>query len=225
MPGMINIIDYNNTVTASGNSDNLDTSGMGQLSFTAELTAVSGSGVHFQVELQASDDTVNWNTVHTTRRMITTDVQRISGIRISSKWYRYVWIIGGSSPSANLKITTTLKDFSPTRTGSMFRYDDLDLKTVGAISSTFSTFSNTEAGVMIVRGSDLCTEAVIKIQGSQDGSNWHDHTGDFSISAGQSINKDFSGISHRFLRIIVVTAATGSGSATSHCLWNSTGGA
>lgn len=225
MPGMVNITDYNNTITSSGNTDSLDTSGMGQLSFTADLSSVTGSGAYFQLELQASDDAINWNIVHSTRRMTTADVQRISGIRISSKWYRYTWSVGGSSPSGVLKITSTLKDYSPVRTGSLFRYDDMDLKNGSSISTVFSAFTNSEVGVMLVRGADTSTVATIKIQVSNDNLNWHDHTGDFTISSSQTVNKEFSGNSHRFMRIVVVTAATGGGAtAPLTALWNSTGG-
>lgn len=225
MAGMINRVDTTTTETASGASDTFDTSGFGQVSFTANLTAISGSGAYIQFELQASDDATNWNTVHNTRRMTVTGLQRLSGIRVSSKYYRFYWFIGGTSPSTTFVITSTLKDYSPIRTGSMFRYDDLDLKTGAAESTQYSTFSNTEVGVMIVRATDTSTAATIRVQGSQDGLNWADSTGDFSINSGQTIKKDFSGSSNRFFKVIVVTAATSGSTATTHCLWNSTGGA
>lgn len=222
---MINSLDVNETITESGNSVTYDTAGYGQISFTAALSDVSGSSPTFQVELQASDDGVNFNVVHDTRQMSGTDVQRISGIRISSRYYRYAWFVGGSTPSAFLKVTSTLKDYSPIRTGSMFRYNDLNVKTVDATSTVYSSFSNETAGVMMVRPTDTSTAATLKIQGSNDGANWHDHTGEFTISSNQAVNKEFSGSTHRFFRVYVVSAATGGSSATLHCLWNSTGGA
>lgn len=226
---MVNRVDVETVITTDGNSDPLDTSGMGQVSFTAVISSISGSGAYVQIEIQASDtggnDSSEWNNVHSTRRILADGVQRISGIRISSKYYRFRWFVGGSSPSANIKITSTLKDYSPIRTGSLFRYDDLDLKTGSAVSTTYSTFSNTEVGCMLIRGADSSTVATVKIQGSQDGLNFHDHTGDFNIIAGQTINKDFSGSSHRFFKVIVVTAATDGTSAPCTVLWNSTGGA
>jgi len=222
---MLNFTAVNQTVTTSGNTDPLDTAGLGQLSFSASVSSVTGSGAYVQVEVQASDDGTNFNVVHDTRRMTTTDIQRISGIRMSGRYYRFAWFVGGSTPSATLIITATLKDYSPTRTGSMFRYDDLDLKTGGATSTVYNTFSNTEVGVMMVRGNDTSSDVLIKVQGSQDGANWHDHTGSFTLSPNQTINKDFSGCSHRFFRLCVDTAATGGSTATCHALWNSTGGA
>lgn len=225
MPGMINRIDYEATVTADGNSDSLDTSGMGQISFTADVSAISGSGFRIQVGLQASDDAVNWNVVHDTRRITANGQQRISGVRVSSKYYRFYWLVGGTSPSCTVKVISTLKDYSPTRTGSMFRYSDLDLKTGSALSTQYSSFSNTEAGVMLVRDTDTSTVVTLKVQGSQDGLNWSDYTGDFTLTSNETVTKDFTGSSHRFFRVIVVTAATGGSTSTAHCLWNSTGGA
>lgn len=224
MAGQIGREDFSGTVTADGNTDPLDTSGMGQISFTAAITAISGSGARIQFELQASDDATNWNVVHDTRRMTAIDAQRLSGVRISSRYYRFAWFVGGTTPSADIKISTTLKDYSPQRTGSMFRYDNLDLKTGSAVSTAYSAFSNTEVGCMIIRESDASGPAVIKIQGSNDNLNWHDHTGDFTLSSGGTVNKEFSGSSHRFFRAIVVTAATGGTTATASLLWNSTGG-
>lgn len=221
----INRDDVDQVITAPGNSQPKDTFGLGQLSFTAQVSSLTGSGAHVQVELQASDDGVNFNVVHNTRRFITNDVQRISGIRISSRYYRFVWYVGGSSPSATIKIITSLKNYSPARTGSMFKYDDLDLKTGGAVSTSYNAFSNTDVGCMIVRAADASSSAVIKIQASNDGSNWNDHTGDINLVSNDTTNQSFAGNSHRFMRVIVVTAATGGTTATASILWNSSGGA
>lgn len=224
MAGMVSRLDVDLTVTANGNTEPLDSSGMGQTSFTAEVSSISGSGAYIQVEMQVSNDAVNWDITHDTKRTTTTGFQTIPGCRISEKWYRYVWFVGGTSPSVALKITTTLKDYCPQRSGSLFRYDDINLKTGAAVSSTFKVFSCPESGVCIIRASDASTSATLKIQGSKDEVNWHDITGDFTIAAGESIVKDFSGNTDRFMRVIVVTAATGGTTATAHVLWNSTGG-
>lgn len=224
MAGMINTIDSNEIVTASGNTDTLDTSGMGQISVTYNLTAISGSGAYIQFELQASDDGENWTPVHDTRRMTTVDIQRLSGVRVSSKWYRHVWFVGGSSPSCTIKITTTLKDYSPGRTLSLFRYNDMDLKTGAATSTQFGSGANSEIGVMIVRATDTSTVATLKIEASQDAITWNDFTGEFTISSNETVQKDFSGNSTRFMRVKVVTAATGGSTSTATVLWNATGG-
>lgn len=224
MPGMVNIVDANTTLSASGNTDALDTSGLGQVSVTYDLTAISGSGAYIQFELQASDDATNWTPVHNTRRMTGVDLQRLSGVRISSKWYRHVWYVGGSTPSCTFKITTTLKDYSPGRTLSLFRYNDLDLKTLSATSTQFGSGSNSDIGCMIVRGTDTSTSATLKIQASQDAITWNDYTGEFTIASGETVQKDFSGNSSRFMRVIVAAAATGGSTSTATILWNATGG-
>lgn len=224
MAGMVNSIDSDATITASGNTDNLDTCGMGQVSVTYNLTAISGSGAYIQFELQASDDGTTWTTVQNTRRMTGVDIQRLSGVRISSKWYRHVWYIGGTSPSCTIKVTTTLKDYSPGRTVSLFRYDDLNLKTGSATSTQFGSGVNTEVGCMIIRATDTSTSATLKIEGSQDALTWNDFTGEFTISSNETVQKDFQGNSVRFMRVIVVSAATGGSTSTATILWNATGG-
>lgn len=224
MPGMISIVDADSIVTASGNTDALDTSGMGQISVTYDLPTITGSGAYIQFELQASDDKTNWTTVHNTRRMTATDVQRLSAVRISSKWYRHAWFVGGTSPSCTIKITVTLKDYSPGRTLSLFRYDDMNLKTGAALSTVFGSGANSDIGVMFVRATDTSGVATLKIQASQDAITWNDLTGEFTIASGETISKDFSGNSSRFMRAVVVTAATGGGASTATVLWNATGG-
>lgn len=222
---MVNSIDSNTTAaTISGNTDPIDSSGLGQLSVTYDLTAISGSAARIQFELQASDDAVNWTTVHNTRRMTGVDVQRLSGVRISSKWYRHTWVIGGTTPSCTFKITSTLKDYSPGRTLSLFRYDDMNLKTGAATSTVFGSGASTEIGVMIVRATDTSTSATLKIEASQDGITWNDFTGEFTIASGETVQKDFDGNSTRFMRITVVSAATGGSTSTATVLWNATGG-
>lgn len=224
MAGQINRVDHTETVTASGNSDVLDSSGMGQLSTTYNLTAISGSGAYIQFELQASDDGSNWTPVHDTRRMTTVDIQRLSGVRISSKWYRHVWFVGGTSPSCAFTITTTIKDYSPGRTLSLFRYNDLDLKTLSATSTQFGSGANSEIGCMIVRATDTSTAVSLKIQASQDALTWNDVTGDFTVASNETVQRDFTGNSLRFMRVIVATAATGGSTSTATILWNATGG-
>lgn len=221
----INRTDVSTTVTASGNSGTLDIEGYGQISFTAAVTAISGSGAYIQFELQASDDGVNYNAIHDTRRMTTVDFQRLSGVRISSRYYRFVWFVGGSSPSIDITITSTFKDYSPIRTGSLFRYDDLDLMTIGATSTVFSAFSNSSVGCMMVRESDTSSDVILRLQASNDGLNWHYHTGDITLPANTTINREFDGNSHRFMRVRVMTAASGGTTPVFHALWNATGGA
>lgn len=214
------------TVSSSGQSEAFDTLGLGQVSFTAHVTDMSGSNVNIQFGIEASDDGNSWNTVHDTRRFTSSGAQRISGIRISSKYYRYTWIVNGSTPSITFHIYTSLKNYSPTRTGSQHRYDDLDLKTVGDVSTTYNSFSNTEISVMIVRQDDsLIQTAIVRIQASNDNINWGDVTGDLALSNDSTIVRSISGNAFRYYRVKVNAAVSLSGSSTAHVFWASTGGA
>lgn len=218
-------LDVSQSVNASGNSEALDTSGFGQVSFTAAISSLTGSGASIQIEIQASDDGTNYNIVHTTPRITANGASRISGIRISSQFYRYVWTLAGSSPSATIQITSTLKDYSPNRTGSLLRYDDIDLKTLNATSTNYSSFTNDVVGLVIVRTDAIASTGNIRIQVSSDNVSWSDASGDISLTASQIDSRSFDGMSHRFFRAIVTTAVAGAGTSTAHLFWSSTGGA
>lgn len=214
------------TVSTSGQSQAFDTLGLGQVSFTAHVTSISGSGTNIQFGIEVSDDGSNWNVVHDTRRFTESGAQRISGVRISAKYYRYTWTVNGSSPSVTFHTHTSLKNYSPTRTGSQHRYDDLDLKTAGDVSTIYNSYSNTEVSVMIVRPNDsLIQTAVVRLQASNDSINWGDVTGDLSLSNDSSIARSISGNAFRYYRVKVNTAISLVGSSTAHVFWASTGGA
>lgn len=213
------------TATSSGVSDALDTRGDACLSFTASISNLSGTGVSIQFDLEASDDTINWNQVHSTRQLTTIGAQRISGVRITAKYYRYRWTLLGSTPSATFLITTTLKNYLPIRTGSQFRYNDLDMKSENAVSTLYNAFSNTEVSISVVRPEDTSTVAGIIIQVSEDGINWHNGTGEFLLSSGETISQSFSGNAHRFYRVQVATPAVSGSTSIAHVLCSSTGGA
>lgn len=216
--------DLTTTQVASGASEGFETSTNGQISVTFNIVSISGSGVNIQFTIEASDDGLSWNSVHDTRRFTDTGVQRLSGVRISSKFFRYKWTINGTSPSIGFSVTCTLKNYSPTRTASQFRYDDMNLKINASVSSMFSAFSNTEVSVQIVREDIIAQDAVIQVQKSNDGIFWDDTSGTITISPGQTTSMDITGNSYRFFRVITRTPVTLSGVATAHVLWNSTGG-
>ena len=214
-----------NTVESSGNSGSLDTKGHGCLSFTGNVTAISGSGASIQFDLEASDDAVSWNQVHSTRQITAVGNQRLSGVRITARYYRYRWTVLGTTPSISFTLTSTLKDYLPVRTGSQFRYGDLDLKTTNAVSSAYSSFSNTEISISAIRGNDSLTAATIIIEASLDSTNWHTESGNIQILPGQAINSTISGNAYRFYRLKTITPAVGVGAILADVLYTSTGGA
>jgi hypothetical protein len=203
----------------------LDTLGHGQVSFTANVTAISGAGANIQFELQASDDGTNWNTVHSTRRFTAAGAHRISGVRISSQYYRYTWVINGTTPSVTFSIATSLKAFSPIRTGSMFRYDDLDLTVLGATSTSYFAAGNDIVSVTVVRPSDGgLVAASYVIEASNDQLNWAEILGRIDLAAGVTKPHSIGMTGFRYYRARVSVAITLIGGSTAHLLWASTGG-
>jgi hypothetical protein len=195
----------NLTATSTGYSTVFDTVGLACLSFQVVVHSASGTNPTIQFDLEASDDGVNFGHLHSTKRMTGADSERLSGVRVSARYIRYKWTIGGTSPSFTFSIYNTLKDYLPIRSVTMFRYNDVNLASVGAVSTVFNAVSNDAVSVHIVRGVDATTTAICVIESSNDSQNWNVETGNIDISSGFNTMLNFSGYAARFFRLRVVT--------------------
>jgi hypothetical protein len=210
------------TVTTSGNSGPMDTGGCACLSTQVAITAFSGTNPTFQIDVLASDDGVNFNVVHSTIQMVGIDTQRLSGIRISGRFFQINWTVTGTSPSFTFTVFNTLKDYLPTKSGSLYRYNDINLNVINSTSTSFFSFSNANTSLQIIRGADGNSNAVCVVEASNDNSNWDVYTGNISISSGDNETVTFSNDSFRIYRLRVVTPSSGAAAAT--LLWASNGG-
>ena len=101
---MINRTDVSTTVTASGVSDSFDSEGLGMLNVQPSVTAISGTNPTFQIDVELSDDNVNFNTNFSTVRFTATGSQRVQSLRCAARYYRFRWFVGGTSPSITFEI-------------------------------------------------------------------------------------------------------------------------
>lgn len=210
-------------ITVSGNSGTLDAGNYGSLAMSAVISAVSGTTPTLQIDIETSIDGVNWSTRQSTRRFTATGSQNIQGNRLTSRYYRYAWIVTGTTPSFTATITSTLKSYMPLANATLFRYADVDLQTIGNFSSTFSCLGNANVTVMMVRSADGGTNANVVLQASNDSLNWADVTAAIPVNSGTTTNNTFSSIAHRFFRARVSNASN-AGVRVLDMFWNSNGG-
>ena len=220
-PININREDINLTVTTSGSIAAIDSLGFGSINSSVQVTAISGAGASIQIELQSSDDGVNWTEVSNTRRFFTTGIQRFISLRLSSKFYRYAWTVLGTTPSVTFKVTTTLKPYLPRASVQSNRYGDLTLGTAGNLSSPFSARDTDQVSVMIVRPATPIGTGQIRIQASNNGIDFVDLTGNIGISNGDTILSTFADRAFLIYRVIVATSS--GGAAVCDLFWGSNG--
>lgn len=167
--------------TTTGNSGSLDTSGFGTLSFQFVVTAVSGTLPTLDLEIQSSEDQTNWGIVFDTKRFTATGNQRLGAIRISARYYRIVWTIGGTTPSFTFSAVTTLKSDASLRSVGLIRYQDIDFTINGNTSTVFTAATCANIGIEVIRAAGGVV-AGFTVQASQDNTTW------VSVSTNQSIN-------------------------------------
>lgn len=210
-------------VTADGASSSINPRRFGSVTNTLSVTAISGMGASIQFTLEASDDETNWSVVHETHRFTATGFQRIQRVAIGAGFFRWSWKVLGTTPSVTFKISSTMKDFLPTRTGSLIKYDDLNLATLNAVSTTYSAVGNDTVSVILNRSTDGLGLAVVIVEGSADLANFGVISGNIDVASGATVVKSFTGVAFRFYRIRVASAVL-EGSPKASCFWASTGG-
>lgn len=218
----INRTDASATVTASGNSGTLSADAFGCLSYLISVTAITGATT-FQLESQTSDDGTNWSNLHSSTRFSATGFERFTATRVSARYYRFTWTVTGGAPSITFSVTSTLKPYLPVGSRTLNRFADVDLTATNNTSTVFTVFGNQSSSVQIIRAADGGNNAVVRVQGSNDGANWSDLTINITMVAGTNVLQTFSGLSMRNLRIIV-TNPSNAGTRTLDLLWSSNGG-
>lgn len=205
---MINRQDVSQTVTASGETGALQTSGMACLNFSVNISAISGTSAALQLEVEASDDGTNWRHFFSTARLTSATFHSVPGLRIAGWYYRYRWIVTGTSPSVTFTIHSTLKAYLPKRSTVLIRYADLDLTAINNVSSVFSAGDTANVALQMVRADDGGSNAAVRVQVSNDNVNWDDLTGaNITIARATSTLQELSSRAWRYYRIKVVSAA------------------
>lgn len=200
--------------TTSGNSGTIDTYGYGCLSFDLNITAASGTTPTLQLIVETSNDASNWSELISLARKTTTGVTRFARESIGSKYYRYSWVITGTTPSFTFSVITTLKNFLPERSAIIHKYADINLASAAAVSSTYNVKDCSNVAFILTRAADGGNNAKYKIQGTNDPDfGWTDVSADITQGPGTTTSQNFPSVAYRFFRLIVVTA-TNAGTRT-----------
>lgn len=214
----VNRIDVTSAArTTSGDSGSLDTAGLGTINAMFDVTAVSGTNPILDVFVDASDDQTNWIPFLQTRRFTTTDNQRFQGVRVAGKYYRYRWIIAGTTPSFTFSITTTLKAYLPRRFSNKIQYSFDLTQAVNSTSETFQAADSQNVSLVTIRGTDGGSGAQYKVQVSNDATNWVTITNAIAQNSPSENANTFTG-AYRFYRIIL-TSSSNPGTRTMDIFW------
>lgn len=190
--------------TVSGDSGALETNGMGCLNFYLDLTAVSGSNPTMDVFLEASDDASNWSAVVQTKRFTSTGSQRFPGLRFSGRYYRYRWVISGSSPSFTFSIVTGIKSYLSRRFTNKIQYGFDLTQATGTASETFTPADSPNVSLMTIRATDGGSNAAYQVQVSNDDINWVSITGNIAQGSNSQNVSSYTG-AYRFYRLILTS--------------------
>lgn len=186
--------------TVSGNSGTLDTEGMGCLSFDIQVTASSGTNPIMDIFVDASDDGTNWAPFSQSKRFTTTGSQRFQGLRDSGKYYRYRWVIAGTTPSFTFSIVTTLKSYLSRRFTNKIQYNFDLTQAVGTTSEVFNSADSPNISLMTIRGTDGGTNAAYRVQVSNDDVTYVDITGNIAQGSNSQNISTYTG-AYRFYRL------------------------
>lgn len=188
--------------TTSGNSGTLDTEGMGCLNFQIDVTAVSGTTPTMDVFVDASDDATNWAPFTQSKRFTATGNQRFQGLRDSGKYYRYRWVIAGTTPSFTFSVVSTLKAYLSRRFTNKIQYAFDLTQAVNTVTETFNAADSPNVSLMTIRAADGGTNAAYRVQVSNDDLNWVSITSNIAQGSDSQNVSTFTG-AYRFYRLIL----------------------
>lgn len=186
--------------TTSSNSGTLESDGMGCMNFAMEVTAVSGTNPTMDLFLEASDDGTNWTSFIQTRRFSATGNQRFQGLRLSVRYYRFRWVIAGTTPSFTFSIVSTLKAYLSRRFTNKIQYSFDLTQATGTNSEVFTAADSPNVSLMTIRGTDGGSNAAYRVQVSNDDVTYVDITGNIAQGSSSQNVSTFTG-AYRFYRL------------------------
>lgn len=184
----------------SGNSGTLDTQGMGCQNFQITITASSGTNPTLDLFLEVSDDGSTWTAFIQSKRFTGTGNQRFQGLRNSAKYYRYSWVIAGTTPSFTFSISTTLKAYLSRRFTNKIQYAFDLTQATGSVTETFTAADSPNVSLVTIRGTDGGSNAAYRVQVSNDDVTYVDITGNIAQGSNSQNVSTYTG-AYRFYRL------------------------
>lgn len=205
----------------SGNSGTILTGGYTSLSFIINITAASGTLPFIYIDLQVSDDNSTWFALQTTPAISIPSTIIFAPSFIPYAYYRFAWVIGGTTPSFTFSITSTVKAAGVVKDNrSLMRPSDLNLGTVGNVSSSFfAGGANPTTNLLIVRttGTNTCTYT---IDVSTDNFTWVGWSGPNTLAVSPTSAAWAFTTAFRYWRVRVITTPS-SGGGLCNMYWSS----
>lgn len=166
------LTDITGTFTSTANGSAIDASGYGSIAFTVNVSASSGTTPTLDVILQQSDDgSTNWTDEYYADRFTATGSYKTVRMSLHARYYRYRYVIGGSTPSFTFTVATTLKAATAETIHTYNKFNDLVMTTSNNFSSTVNLEGCSFFSATLTRGAGGAGVAVAA-QNSNDGINW-----------------------------------------------------
>jgi hypothetical protein len=196
--------------TTSGNSGNPATDFGQCVASLINVTAVSGTTPTLDLVLQESfDNAVTWQDIYHMPRITATGTYTSPFMTIGGR-RRWVWTIGGTTPSFTFGITTSMGGaFSQIHRCFYDRAAGLLTATANATSATY-TIEGVRQMTLKVSSGAATTGGAFKLQYSPDGTNWYDASAALTSVANSIVAiTSTAGLQDKFARVICSSGGTG----------------
>ena len=169
------------------------------------VTGVSGTAPTYDVDIQESDDTgINWFTVYSFPRIISTGIYRSPKLAFHGNRVRYVQALGGASPIFTRAINRLQCSDS---VGQIRQLIDRSIVLTNANSATPSIItSNCSNRQLVVSIGTAATAPAVQLQGSDDNAmSWYSMGSPLTAVASSTVQLTVQNVNSQLTRAIVVT--------------------
>lgn len=193
--------------TTSGNSGAISTCVGGGLSGKVIVSAVSGTNPTMDLTIEESyDNGTTWDRVYTFERLTAARSTFIPPMLVSGL-RRYVWVLGGTSPSFTFAIHSNTFTANAPIVRSLI---DRAIAPNTALSNSASIYieGTRTVALRVVSGAGATANPVYGIHLSEDESNWADSGMSLTAPPSQTVSAHVE-VAGKFARIYIKTAGTG----------------
>jgi hypothetical protein len=180
------------------------------MSALVSVTLNSGTNPTLDVVLQESfDNGLTWQDSYHCARFTATGTHAIPNMRVDGR-RRWSYTVGGTSPNFSLVITTMRPPGSAQIACNFFDRTLNSSQALNAVTATYNIEGCKQVTMAVNSGSVSTTACQMKMQFSNDGSNWYDASAIVtSVANGTVAVASTANIQGRFVRGIVTTAGSG----------------
>lgn len=181
----------------------------GYASFQINVSAVSGSGAYMDLSVEESDDGgTNWMKVYDFPRITASGFLRSPPIMLTGNRLRYVQTVGGTSPSITRTISRVTEFNVTLPIIRLLRDRALAVNTLNSATAALRLMGANNAQLVMNMGA-ATTAPTIKVQGSEDGTNWYDIPGATLVATANSVTQMMiNNVMAEYIRAVVSSAGS-----------------